>query len=134
MNPGNVYVFNVGSQDLNLSVNGKGIDSGTISGWTPSGTAKYQPSVAAVPRTLNASDGRGKFFNGSNALSLEWLDGRFLAQVRIDGSVLPLNQDVLLFIEKNKWQLVNQFAVEVASGDVYPAAWLKEALDAAITR
>ena len=132
--PGNVYVFNVNSQDLDLSLNGKDIDPGTISGWANSGATKYQPNVAPVPRTLNASEGRGKFFNGNNALSLQWIDGLFFAQVRVDGSVLPLNQDVLLFIEKNKWQMVNQFAVEVGSGDVLPAAFFKQAQEAALAQ
>ena len=120
---GNVYVFNIPSQDLDLSVNGAPIPSGTIQGWSFS-NPKYQPTAAAVPRTLNASDGRGKFFNGKNALSMQWLDGLFFTQIRLDGNLLPLNQDVILCIQKNRWQLVNQYAIEIASGDVIPASML----------
>jgi hypothetical protein len=116
--PGNVYLFNATSQDLALSLNGMPTAGGMIAGWSQSGAGKYQPNVQAVPRTLNASDGPGKFFNGNNSLSLQWADGVFMAQVRIDGSELPLNQDVLLFVQRNAWQLVNQFAAQIASGPV----------------
>ena len=117
---GNVYVFNVSSQDLLLGINGGQTGGGAIAAWPPGGPDQYRPNVQAVPRTLNASQGRGTFFNGANALSLEWLDGLFLAQVTIDGGALPLNQDVLLFVARNSWQLVNQFAVQIASGPVQP--------------
>ena len=116
--PGNVYVLNVSSQDLALSLNGAPTSGGTIAGWSQSGAGKYQPNVQAVPRVLNASEGPSNFFNGNNSLSLQWIDGLFMAQVSIDGSVLPLNQDVLLFVERNAWQLVNQFSVQIASGSV----------------
>lgn len=127
---GNVYVFNLTSQDLNLSTNGAPTSGGTVPGWGQGGN-KYQPSLQAVPRKLNASDGPGNFFNGANYLSLVWLDGLFLAYVKIDGSQLPLNQDLLLLVERNQWQLVNQYAAVVASGDVTPASLLRTALDAA---
>jgi hypothetical protein len=129
---GNVYVFNVTSQDLNLSTNGMSTSGGTISGWTQSGTNKYQPNVQAVPRVLNASDSPGKFFNGTNNLALSWIDGLFMAVVKIDGTQIPLNQDLLLFIERNKWQLVNQYAVEVANGDVTAMSVLREGLELAL--
>ncbi|HKR24924.1 MAG TPA: hypothetical protein VJS15_06660 [Allosphingosinicella sp.] len=127
---GNVYVFNLTSQDLNLSTNGAPIAGGTIPGWAQSGS-RYQPSSQAVPRKLNASDGPSNFFNGGNSLSLNWIDGLYFAYVNIDGTQLPLNQDILLIIERNQWQLVNQYAVEVARGDVTPAALLRAALGAA---
>lgn len=126
---GNVYVFNLNSQDLDLSINGAPA-GGTVAGWAQSGN-KYQPGIQAVPRKLNASDGRGNFFNGTNSVMLSWIDGLYFAQVQIDGTQLPLNQDLLLIVERNRWQLVNQFAVEVASGDVTPAQLLRAALGAA---
>lgn len=129
---GNVYVFNLTSQDLNLSTNGAPTSGGTIPGWGQGGN-QYQPSSQAVPRKLNASDGPGNVFNGTNAFSLVWLDGLYFAYVRIDGSQLPLNQDLLLLVERNQWQLVNQFAVTVASGDVTPAQLLRAALASAGT-
>lgn len=128
---GNVYVFNMTSQDLNLSTNGLGTAGGTIAGWNQSGASKYQPRSQAVPRRLNASDGPGCFFNGTNNVALVWLDGLFVATVRIDGNMLPLNQDLLLLVTRNKWHLVNQYAVEVAEGDVMPMTGLREALAAA---
>lgn len=126
---GNVYVFNVFSEDLNLSTNGGATTGGTIPAWTMSGAAKYQPNVQAVPRKLNASDGQGNFFNGVNALSIVWLDGLFVAAVRIDGSVLPLNQDLLLFIDRTNWQLVNQFGALIGNGDVLQPSAIQSALD-----
>jgi hypothetical protein len=128
---GNVYVFNLTSQDLNLSTNGAPTTGGTIPAWTMSGSDMYQPNVQAVPRKLNASDGPSNFFNGTNSLSLNWIDGLYLAYVKIDGTQLPLNQDLLLIIERNQWQLVNQYAVQVANGDVTSAQLLRAALGVA---
>ena len=125
---GNVYVFNLTSQDLNLSTNGAPTMGGTIPGWAQSGS-KYQPGSQAVPRKLNASDGPGNLFNGTNSLSLNWIDGLYFAYVKIDGTQCPLNQDLLLIVERNQWQLVNQFAVQVASGEVIPAQLLRAAIE-----
>lgn len=127
--PGNVYVFNVTSQDLNLSTNGGATGGGTIPAWTQSGDKKYQPNVQAVGRKLNPSEGQGYFFNGTNSLSLAWLDGLYFASVKIDGGMFPLNQDLLLFVERNRWQLVDQYAVQVATGDVTPAQQVRELLE-----
>jgi hypothetical protein len=120
---GSVYVFNVASQDLNLSTNGAPTSGGTIPAWGMSGGSKYQPSGQAVPRMLNASDGPGNFFNGTNSLALQWPEGLSLASVNIDASEFPLNQDLLLIVERNQWQLVNQYAVQVTSGEVILAGF-----------
>ncbi|MCH7861654.1 hypothetical protein ACQKOH_12660 [Sphingomonas sp. NPDC092331] len=128
---GNVYVFNMTSQDLNLSANGLSTAGGTIAGWSQSGAGMYQPRSQAVPRRLNASESPGCFFNGTNSLALMWIDGLYFATVRIDGRMFPLNQDLILLITQNKWHLVNQYAVEVAEGDVLPMTGLREALAAA---
>jgi hypothetical protein len=128
---GNVYVSNVNSESLDLSVNGMRTSGGTIPGWAQSGTSKYQPGIQAVPRVLNASDGAGKFFNGNNNLALNWIDGMFFASIQIDGSQLPLNQDLLLFVTRNKWQLVNQYAFQIGSGDVTSMSLLQTALEMA---
>ncbi|MGO4717411.1 hypothetical protein [Bradyrhizobium sp. 2TAF24] len=126
---GNVYVFNVCSQTLVLSINGMQISAGQIPDWlSNAGNSKYRPNVVAVPRTLNASDGPGKFFNGRNGLMISWLDGAFAALITIDGSGLPLNQDLLLFINRTNWQLVNQFGIQVSSGAVTPLEWLRDVL------
>ena len=115
---GSVYVFNVYSETLTLSTNGMNVRAGEIPGWFTNAAPKYRPNAVAVPRTLNASDGPGKFFNGRNSLTLSWADGLFGAQVQIDGSQFPLFQDLLLFIDKNTWRLVNQYGIEVESGPV----------------
>lgn len=124
---GNVHVMNLTSEDLNLSTNGMQIRAGTIPGWN----RPYQPAMQPVPRTLNASDGPGKFFNGNNSLMLSWMDGLYFASIRIDGSQLPLNQDLILVITRNAWQLVNQYAVQVASGEVNPMSALRDAVEMA---
>jgi hypothetical protein len=118
--PGSVYVFNVNSEDMSLGINGVSTSGGTIPAWSRSGGNQYQPASQAVPRTLNASDGPGKFFNGRNALAISWPDGLYGAQVQIDGGQFPLNLDLILFVTRNSWQLVNQYAVQVASGQVTP--------------
>jgi len=125
---GNVYVFNVFSQTLMLNLNGRQISAGQIPDWlSNAGNSKYRPNVVAVPRTLNASDGPGKFFNGRNNLMISWLDGAFAAMITIDGS-LPPNQDLLLFINRTNWELVNQFGDQVSNGSVTPLEWLRDAL------
>ncbi|HKR23754.1 MAG TPA: hypothetical protein VJS15_00710, partial [Allosphingosinicella sp.] len=115
---GNVYVLNLTGQDLSLITNGLSTLGGTIPGWWVVGDNKYQPNAQPVPRTLNASDGPRNFFNGTNSLVLIWLDGLYLATVKIDGTQFPLNQDLLLLVERNQWQLVSQYAELVASGQV----------------
>lgn len=129
---GNVYVFNVYSEDLNLSVNGLQISVGAIPGWSQSGNTRYQPGSAAVPRVLNASDGPGNFFNGNNMLALVWLDGLFMAQIKVDGSQFPLNQDLLVFVSRNQWQLVNQFGTLVGNGQVILAGMGEEFATASV--
>jgi len=123
---GNVYVFNIYSEDLNLSVNGLPISVGTIPGWSQSGNSRYQPSSGTVPRVVNASDGPGNFFNGNNMLALNWLDGLFMAAIKVDGGQCPLNQDLLVFVSRNQWQMVNQFGVLVADGQVAAEGFLGE--------
>ncbi len=127
--PGSVYVFNVYSQSMTLSLNGMPIAAGDIPDWTANGGGqRYRPNAAAVSRSLNASDGPGRFFNGTNNLVLSWLDGLFLASVRIDGAAVPLNQDLLLFVTRNEWQLVNQFGLQISNGNVFPAGELRDLL------
>jgi len=110
--PGNVYVFNLYNQDVNsLSCNGSAV-TGDIPAWG----ANYQPNSQAVPRSLGYSP--GTFRNGQNALTIFWLDGAFAAEVPIDGNQVPLNQDLLLFIACNAWQLVTQYGVQIATGPV----------------
>lgn len=121
--PGNVYVFNVNSQAMNLSLNGLSIAAGGIPGWSQSGGSPYQPAGGAVPRTLDASDGPGKFCNGANYLTIVWPNGMFEAQIRIDGSQTPLNQDLMVFVGLNQWQLLNQYAIQIGSGAVNAAGF-----------
>lgn len=114
---GNVYMFNVGNSDLQVIANGMAA-GGIIAGWSMTGSNKYQPQGQAVPRTLNASDSPGKFFNGTNSVTLQTDFGASRAQVGIDGGQIPLNQDLLLFIQLNQWALVNQSGVQVEAGPV----------------
>lgn len=122
---GSVYVFNVYSETLTLSTNGQPIAAGEIPGWFVKASPTYRPNAVAVPRTLNASDGPGKFFNGKNSLTISWADGLFGAQVLIDGKQFPMIEDLLLFIDKNTWRLVNRYGMEVESGPVLSAGDFK---------
>jgi hypothetical protein len=115
---GSVYVFNVCSETLNLGTNGMTVGAGEIPGWFTNAAPKYRPNAVAVARTLDAGDGPGKFFNGRNSLSISWADGLFAAQVQIDGRVFPMIDDLLLFIDKNTWRLLNGYGTEVGSGAV----------------
>ncbi|MBR1304297.1 hypothetical protein JQ585_13515 [Bradyrhizobium sp. U87765 SZCCT0109] len=129
---GNVYVFNVYSQQLTLGLNGITVGAGTIPDWlSGTGNLRYRPNGVAVPRCLNPSDSPGKFFNGRNSLTMTWLDGLFVASVAIDGSSVPLNQDLLLFINRSAWDLVNQFGVRVSAGTVLALGELQTLLSAA---
>jgi hypothetical protein len=133
---GTITVFNVFSQDLVLSLNG-GLAQGTgaIPGWTlSSGPLKYQPQGLAVDRVLNQSDGLGQFWGpsenqpGVNGLNLNWGDGAYLASVSITKST---NADMLLFIYRNKWDLVNVDDGTVAiGGDVTSHAAIQAAIAA----
>jgi hypothetical protein len=49
---------------------------------------------------------------------VSWADGLFAAQVLIDGRVFPMIEDLLLFIDKNTWRLLNGYGTEVGSGAV----------------
>jgi hypothetical protein len=115
---GSVYVFNVCSETLTLGTNGMSVAAGEIPGWFANAAPKYRPNAVVVPRTLNAGDGPGKFFNGRNSLTIAWADGLFAAQVQIDGRVFPMIEDLLLFIDKNTWRLLNGYGIEVGSGAV----------------
>jgi hypothetical protein len=129
---GSVYVFNVYGQSLTLNANGMQISAGSIPDWgSNAGTSRYRPNGVTVPRTLNASDGPGKFFNGRNSLVLQWLDGLYFASVGIDGGRIPLDQDLLLFFTRTSWQLVNQFGVQTMTGPVLPADELRDMLASA---
>src|SRR5437016_5425274 len=107
---GAVYVFNVYSQDLTLSLNGAdAMGTGNIPGWTSGTGLKYRPDGLKVDRVLNESEGRGKFWGpikgpGINNLILTWLDGVYYATVKVNKA---LNADLLLFIMRDKWTLVN---------------------------
>lgn len=110
---GNVYVFNFSDEDLSLSINGMMPHCGRIAGWS----GGYRPNSGAVPRTLNVSDGDGTFCNGDNQVTLLWMGSSSTAHVGIDGS-LPFNQDLVLLIQRNQWQLVDQFGNNVGGGPV----------------
>jgi hypothetical protein len=123
---GSVYVFNVFNETLTLSTNGNTVQAGDIPGWSDGATDKYRPNGIAVPRTLNATEGPGHFFNGTNQLTIQWVDGLFFAVVPLNGAAYPLIQDLLLFIDRTKWRLVNQYGSEVESGQVISATSLPD--------
>lgn len=123
---GNVYVLNVTSQDLALVLNGAPPACGAIPAWSGGPADRYRPNLGAIPRTLNAGDAPGKFFNGANQVTLSQPGGTANAAVAIDGRSLPLDQDLLLLVERNQWQLVTEFGIAAASGEVRPMDMLGE--------
>jgi hypothetical protein len=113
---GNVYVFNVFNESLNVATNGLDIGSGSIDGWASrSDKNPYRPFSASVRRVFNANAAQGSFFNGNNILTLSWPDVQFTASVKVSG---PLNQDLLLFIHRDSWRLVDQYGGDVCAGRV----------------
>ncbi len=128
---GAVYVYNVYSQDLILSCNGGPAQgTGAISGWgNGKDGLKYQPNGLKVDRVLNQSDGLGKFWGpsenrpGINHVNLNWGDGAYLATVTITKST---NADLLLFIYRNSFSLVNvDDGTTIDSGSVTSEATLR---------
>jgi hypothetical protein len=111
---GNVYVFNVASEDLQLVINGQAA-GGRIAGWS-GGQDRYRPNGCAVPRNRNPQG--GTFGNGPNQVILDRPGSQSTAQVAIDGARIPIGQDLLLFVARNQWQLVGDFGDVLASGPV----------------
>jgi hypothetical protein len=118
---GNVYVYNVYSETLQLSLNGG--PAGTINDWTvASPPPKYQPNCLVVPRTLNSSDGFGKFFQGKdqgghgNQVTVHWMEQPITFEIILDHNLHPLPEDLLLFVTGNSYSLVTQFGGEAAHG------------------
>jgi hypothetical protein len=90
--PGHVFMFNMWKEDLaEFSVNG--LNLGPIKGFS---TPSYAPFNIAVPRTLNQSDGLGKFTNnGQNQVILQWSgDPITLPLIKI---TRPLSDDLLFY-------------------------------------
>jgi len=110
---GKVHLFNVTDQELRLVINGMPAGGGSIPGWSQG----YRPNGQAVPRARYPDGGEAAFCTGNNMVALQWGGGSSSAQVNIDGNI-PLNQDLLLFVERNQWQLIGQNAELIASGPV----------------
>ena len=107
---GTVYVFNVTFETMNLNLNG--MPAATISGWS-----QYQPQVAGVPRAANPDP--GQFCNGANHLTIQSSDGTMAnAALQIDGNTNPVSENLLLFITRNTWRLVNAYGTEIGGGQV----------------
>jgi hypothetical protein len=108
---GTVYVFNVTNETLTMIVNGA--PANEVAGWSfPS----YQPSSVAVPR--GNPQGSAAFANGENNVDFMWPDGNAPASISIDGNANPLQQDLLLFVTRNTWWLVNPYGAECGNGRV----------------
>lgn len=116
---GNVYVHNASNEPLDLRLNGA--PAGNVQGWSQGPNRFQLAAPLAVPRVLNASEGQGRFVNGTNQLALQGPGASYSAQVAIDGRQLPLHQNLNLFVTRNRWSLVNDYAVEIASGEIRPS-------------
>jgi hypothetical protein len=108
---GSIYVVNVTGEDLELAINGMQAPCGRIAGWE-----RYRPNLAAVPRSRYPEP--GSFCNGPNAVDLVRTASRSTANVPIDGQRLPINQDLLLLVQRDRWELVTDFGMTVDTGEV----------------
>ena len=114
---GNVHVFNLTDQELELVLNGAKAPCGPIAGWSSGGAEPYRPNSGAVPRSTSMQGGVFGPSGVTNHLAMHWPDGTFVAHLQIESS-LPLRDDLLLLIGRNQWQLVTPFGALVSSGPV----------------
>jgi len=117
---GVVYVFNVFSETMsNFATNG-GL-AGTIPRWSSGQAGQppiFTPDVLKVGRVLNPSEAPGHFVNGSNGAFFSWASGFFQLDLKIDGNLFPITQNLMLFILKDRWLLADQFGVQRGEGPV----------------
>ncbi|WOK19903.1 hypothetical protein RBJ75_10450 [Rhodopseudomonas sp. BAL398] len=116
-----MFVFNVFSEDMDtFSVNGRQVGGDpAIAAWGAGPTPlKYSPSGLQVPRTLNSSDGGGKFFNGTNSIVVKWSGRIGSFTVAIDGDLDPLFEDLALYVFQLHFYLLNSLGRVIQSGAV----------------
>lgn len=113
MPAGQVYVFNLYSEPLDLSLNDA--PAGLVQGWS----GRFQLAAPlAVPRTRNASEASGRFIDGTNQLRLQWASSTGTAVAVIGGDGITPVDNLLLFIAQDRWRLLRGNGHEIASGDV----------------
>lgn len=113
MPAGQVYVFNLSYDPLDLFLNGA--PAGAVPGWS----GRFQLAAPlAVPRTRNASEANGRFADGMNRLELQWASVTGTAAVAIGGSGITPVDDLALFVAQDRWRLLRGNGHEIASGDV----------------
>jgi hypothetical protein len=116
--PGSVHVYNLNGERLNLILNGDRV--GAVGSWSY-GDPRFQLAAPlAVPRARHL-DRPGQFANEPNDLRLQWDTRTSHCSVAIDGGRYPLDQDLLLFVGNNHWQLIDDRGNAVASGHAEPA-------------
>ncbi|MDF3811558.1 hypothetical protein, partial [Rhodopseudomonas sp. BAL398] len=119
--PGWVCVLNVFRADLDTCrANGRpgGGEPAIAAGGAGPTPLKYSPSGLQVPRTLNSSDGGGKFFNGTNSIVVKWSGRIGSFTVAIDGDLDPLFEDLALYVFQLHFYLLNSLGRVIQSGAV----------------
>lgn len=112
---GNVYVFNLFMEPLDIHPNGA--RAGIVQAW--SGGPRFQLAAPLeVPRTRHASEATGRFANETNYVRLLWDSFEATAEIAIAGEGIAPANDVLLFVALNRWRLVLDRGYEIASGEV----------------
>lgn len=103
--PGNVYVFNYWSEELEkLTVAGEVVNKTAIEPWSKGGEkegAKYTPHGIAVPRAKQEEEVPGKFGLGPQPVRAEWLSETKKVTVTIpkpDESGVNISEDMILLI------------------------------------
>lgn len=121
--PGSVFVFNVFSEDMDrFSANGQQVGANpSIVAWSSGPTPpKFTAAGLQVPRTLNKSDGPGKFFNGTNTIMVSWSGEGGSLSVTINGANDPLFEDLALCVFRDHFYLLNSVGNVVQTGVITP--------------
>jgi hypothetical protein len=122
-NRGQVFVFNLAGEDLMmLSLNGGPAIAESLPGWPAPGqpVVPFAANAIAVPRVLNASDGFGKFYSGSNEVIIQWSENphTFHIDLTDQHEKFPLPASFVLCVSFQAYLFMDQFGALVYGGPI----------------
>ena len=120
--PGQVFVFNVYSEDMTLfSVNGT--PTAAALGWPQpgqeaAGDMPFSPHGFTVPRVLNRSDGAGKFYKGRNEIVVQWLENPQWFSITV---TQPMLANLVLYVTGTAFVFMNTDGSLISLGSLVPS-------------